>query len=49
MQTTLIGYLPRKLKGKVDMTLKDDGTIEVKYGGKTLDITGVTDITLGQE
>ena len=48
MQTTLIGYLPRKLKGKVDMTLKDDGTIEVKYGGKTLDITGVTDITLGK-
>ena len=49
MQATLIGYLPRKLKGKVDMTLKDDGTIEVKYGGKTLDITGVTNITLGTE
>ena len=49
MQATLSGYLPRKLKGKVDMTLKDDGTIEVKYDGETLDITGVTDITLGQE
>ena len=48
MKATLNGYLPRKLKGKVDMTLKDDGTIEVKYDGKTLDITGVTNITLGK-
>lgn len=48
MQATLSGYLPRKLKGKVDMTLKDDGTIEVKYDGETLDIPGVTNITLGQ-
>ena len=49
MQATLSGYLPRKLKGKVDMTLKDDGTIEVKYDGETLDIPGVTNITLGKE
>ena len=49
MQATLNGYLPVKLKGKVDMTLKDDGTIEVKYDKETLDIPGVTNITLGQE
>lgn len=48
MQATLSGYLPKKLRGKVGMTLKDDGTIEVKYDKETLDITGVTDITLGQ-
>jgi len=49
MQAILSGYLPRKLKGKVDMTLKNDGTIEVKYDGETLDIPGVTNITLGKE
>jgi len=49
MQATLNGYLPRKLKGKVDMTLTDDGKIKVNYGGKDIDITGVTNITLGQE
>jgi uncharacterized protein (TIGR02594 family) len=48
MQTTLSSYLPRKLKGKVKMTLTNDGKIKVNYGDKDLDITGVTDITLGQ-
>lgn len=49
MQTTLSSYLPRKLKGKVKMTLTEDGKITVNYGGKDLDITGVTNITLGKE
>ena len=49
MQTALSSYLPRKLKGKVKMTLTDDGKIKVNYGGEDLDITGVTDITLGQK
>ena len=49
MQTTLSSYLPRKLKGKVKMTLTEDGKITVNYGGKDLDITGVTNITLGKK
>ena len=49
MQTALSSYLPRKLKGKVKMTLTDDGKITVNYGGKNIDITGVTDITLGKK
>ena len=51
MQATLNAYLPKQLKGKVKMTLTDDGKIKVNYEGedKDLDITGVTNITLGQE
>ena len=48
MQATLNGYLPIKLKGKVKMTLTEDGKITVNYGDKDIDITGVTNITLGK-
>lgn len=49
MQATLSGYLPRKLKGKVKMTLTEDGKITVNYGDEDIDIPGVTNITLGKE